>query len=247
MTIELRDVTVRRGDRTVLADLDLTVDAGVLTAIVGPNGAGKSTMLGVIAGDLAPQRGRVTIDGRDIHGLAPRDAARVRAFLAQDHPGGIEFTVKTVVGFGRHAVGEFDDPVVDRSIEAVGVGHLAMRRFRDLSGGEQRRVSIARVLAQDAPTLLMDEPTDSLDLGHADLVMATAARVAAEGKTVLVTSHDLNVAARHADRIVLVVDGRIAASGAPNEVLTADLLSSVYHTEVRILPHPDTGAPVVFL
>ncbi len=246
-TVVCEALAVTLGDREVLHGIDLHVQAGELVAIVGPNGAGKSSLMRSMAGDLKPTTGSVTIDGKEICTLTPDDASSLRSFLSQSHTSASHFTVETVVGFGQFGEPNPDPQAVGLAMERVGVSHLATRPFDELSGGEQRRVAVARVLCQNAPVVLLDEPTDSLDLGHAELVMATAADEAQRGRTVVATSHDLNVAARHAATMVLMADGHVARMGTPNEVLDPSLLSRVYATAVRVIPHPESGVPVVFI
>ncbi len=245
--LEIGSLSVILGDRTVLTDLSLTVNGGEFVAVVGPNGSGKSTLLRTIAGDLVPTHGSVQIDGVNPATVDAATAAAIRSYLPQAHVTDIGFDVATVVGFGAYTSDGIEEPRerVRASMHRVGVTDLADRPFRELSGGEQRRVTIARVLCQDAPVVLLDEPTDSLDLGHADRVMSVAADEASIGRIVVSTSHDLNVAGRHASSMVLMHNGRIIKSGTPSEVLDADLLSDVYETTVTILLHPTTGTPVV--
>jgi iron complex transport system ATP-binding protein len=162
----------------------------------------------------------------------------------------IPYPARTVVGFGTH-LSTLDrssqEAMVQRALTDLGIDDLADRRVGSLSGGERRRVAIARTLAQDAQVVILDEPTDSLDLGHADEVMALLADLAGTGRTVVASSHDLNLAARHGKRIVMMDAGRIVADGSPPEVLTPALLAATYRCDVRVIPHPDDGHPVVYL
>lgn len=247
MTIVLTGVTVARGDRVALTGVDLTIEPGEFVSVVGPNGSGKTTLLQSMAGDLVPTEGSVHIDGRSIGDMKPAEAARVRAFLGQDRASGVGFDVASVVGFGAFISDGISEPRdrVAAAMARTAITELAHRRHDQLSGGEQRRVAIARVLCQDAPVVLLDEPTDTLDLGHAGAVMNIAREEAADGKTVVASSHDLNIAARFADRMVLLSRGRIVAVGSPEEVLTAERLSEVYQTDVMVVAHPTAGTPLV--
>lgn len=245
--IRIRNLELQRGGRTVVSRLDLDIVAGQVTAIVGPNGAGKSSLLAAMVGDLPPHRGSVTVADSNVSALRPDEAARLRSFLSQDHPSDIDYPVETVVGFGTYSSEVDAEEAIETAMQAVGIVHLSGRPFDQLSGGEQRRTMIARVLAQRSPVILMDEPTDSLDLGHAELVMQAASAESSRGNTVVITSHDLNIASRHSNRIILLTNGNVAADGTPAEVLTETNLSSIYKAQVRVLPHPDTGHPVVFL
>ena len=202
-------------DRALVNDVDLELRPGELLAIVGPNGAGKSTLCGILAGDLPPTAGEVEICGQPLRGTKPGDLARLRSMLSQ------------------HAM------------QGVQVSHLADRIYSTLSGGEQRRVSIARVLAQDAPVVLLDEPSAALDIGHQQLVMSLCRQLADEGRCILAVLHDLNLAGAYADRVMVMSDGRVVASGAPEEALRPELLSTVFNQEVIVIRHPQTNAPVV--
>lgn len=248
--IEIRDLDVRLGGTPVLLGLTVTIDPGALVCIVGPNGAGKTTLLRTLAGETAPSAGRISVDGRTPADLTIPDRARLRAYLAHSERSDIPYPARTVVGFGTH-LSTLDGPgqtaMVDRALEDMEIADIADRRVASLSGGERRRVAIARTLAQDAHIVVLDEPTDSLDLGHADVVLAHLARLAAGGRTIVVSSHDLNLAARHADRILVMSRGRIVADGAASEVLVPELLSDVYRCEVRVMRHPDDGSPIIFL
>jgi iron complex transport system ATP-binding protein len=248
--VQAEGLTYVADGTTILDTVTITVQPGEFACVVGPNGAGKTTFLQVLAGDLAPTDGRVTVSDADPARSGVADRARVRAFLAQSERSDVPFPVRTVVGFGTHLSSldrEGQDALVSEAMGTLGIDHLSDRIMSSLSGGEQKRVAIARTFAQDAPVILLDEPTDSLDLAHADAVMARSRRYATEGRTVVVTSHDLNLAARHADRIVVLDGGRVVADGSPTIVLDAALLSQVYECTIRVMPHPDDGRPVVFL
>lgn len=246
IAIVVDQLEVTLGTRVVLSGIDLRIEPGELVAVVGPNGAGKSSLMRSLAGDLTPSSGTVKVGGRHISSLSVSDAANLRSFLSQTHTAASHFTVSTIVGFGRFGASA-DSDKVHEAMERVGVSDLADRPFDELSGGEQRRVTVARILCQDAPVMLLDEPTDSLDLGHAELVMATAAAEANSGKTVVTTSHDLNVAARHATTMALLADGRVIRTGTPHQVLDPEVLSEVYATPVNVVEHPTSGVPVVIV
>ena len=250
MLAELSDITVARGGRTVLRGVSLTVSAGEVVAVVGPNGAGKSTLVSVLAGDLAPVSGTVTVDGRPVGRWRPKELALRRSVLPQHTAVAFPFTVAQVVAMGRApwartASAAEDDDAIAEAMAVTEVTEFAGRTFSTLSGGERARVALARVLAQRTPVLLLDEPTAALDLRHQDLVLSVAAARAADGCGVLAVLHDLNLAAAYADRVAILADGRLRACGPPGEVLTADLLTEVDHREVEVMAHPRTGTRLV--
>ncbi|MGW4325210.1 heme ABC transporter ATP-binding protein [Nocardia sp. NPDC004573] len=254
VTVRASGVSVqRRGGgqaRRVLDGVDFEAVAGQVVALVGPNGAGKSTLLAVLAGELAPSAGTVELDGQPLAHWTTLDMARRRAVLPQTHTVGFPFTAREVVAMGRAPWvrterREHDEQQIAAAMAVTDVAHLATRSFPTLSGGERARVALARVLAQDTATLLLDEPTAALDLGHQEAVLRLAAERAAVGAAVVVVLHDLGVAAAYADRVAVLDAGCIAADGPPREVLTTELLTKVYQHPVEVLDHPVTGAQLV--
>ncbi|CAM5558620.1 hemin import ATP-binding protein HmuV [Streptomyces pilosus] len=246
---EAEGLTVRLGAREVLADVGVRVRAGEVLALVGPNGAGKSTLLSVLAADLPPTAGCVRIHGRPASDWSVPELALRRAVLPQSASLSFPFTVGEVVRMGRapwtSARPEDDEAAVAGAMAATEVTGLAARPFSALSGGERARVALARVLAQCAPLLLLDEPTAALDLRHQELVLRLCRERALAGDAVVVVLHDLGLAAAHAHRVAVLRAGRVAADGPPREVFTRGLLSRVYEQPVEVFPHPRTGAVVV--
>ncbi|MFK0222556.1 heme ABC transporter ATP-binding protein [Streptomyces vinaceus] len=247
---EAAGLRVRLGGREVLAGIDLTARAGEVLALVGPNGAGKSTLLAALSADLPAAGGLVRIDGRPVGDWAAPDLALRRSVLPQSAEMSFPFPVGDVVRMGRapwagtgHA--DADEEAVAAAMAATEVAGFAARPFSALSGGERARVALARVLAQQAPLMLLDEPTAALDLRHQELVLRICRERAAAGDAVVVVLHDLGLAAAHADRAAVLHDGRIAAEGPPAEVFGGELLSRVYRQPVEVLPHPRTGIPLV--
>lgn len=243
-------VTVRRDGKPLLDDVSLTVRAGELIAIVGPNGAGKSTLLSVLSGDSRPDSGTVTLFGGDGSTWSDVEAAMRRAVLLQQVTVSFPFTVAEIVAMGRAPwistpCEDHDQAAISSAISIADVGHLTDRRFNTLSGGEQARVALARVLAQRAQLTFLDEPTAALDLRHEEIVLRAMCAQAAADDAVVVVLHDLNLAAAYADRMVLLADGRIAADGSPAEVCESSLLSSVYQYPIEIIQHPDGSTPIV--
>lgn len=246
----LRGVTVTIGGTTVLDAVDLDIGYGRVVCLVGPNGAGKSTLLGVLAGDVRPAHGTVTLDGTALESWAPAMLARARAVLLQSPQVAFAFPAGDVVEMGRapwigQCTAEEDERALTAAIRETDVGHLRHRPYPELSGGERARVALARVLAQDTPVMLWDEPTAALDLRHQEDVLRTARRLAAERRAVVVVLHDLSLAAAYADEVVVLDRGRVVVHASPTEALTAGTVERVYATKVHVLEDPSTGRPLV--
>jgi len=242
LMLHVAKASVRLGGRPLLHEVDLRLGAGELVALVGPNGAGKSTLLSLLAGDLAPDTGAVTLDGIDLAAWKHLELARRRAVLPQEHRLAFGFSAVDVVRMGRAPWARTpregdDDTVVASAMARTEVLDLAERAFPTLSGGEKARVAFARVIAQETPLVLLDEPTAALDLRHQDQVLAEARRLAHHGEAVVAVVHDLSVAAAYADRICVLHRGRLVADGPPAEVLTAELVGEVYEHPVDVLHH----------
>jgi iron complex transport system ATP-binding protein len=239
-TLVAAGVSLELGGASVLSGVDLSVTAGELVALVGPNGAGKSTLLGVLAGDLEPDAGSVELDGRPLARHHARELARQRAVLLQRQGLAFGFRVEDVVRMGRapwyRTPAEADDDrVVSDSMARTEVTPFALRLYPTLSGGEQARVSFARILAQAAPVLLLDEPTAALDIRHQEVLLGVARAAAGHGAAVVVVLHDLALAAAYADRVCVLSRGTVAADGPPASVLTGELLTEVYEYPVRVV------------
>ncbi len=243
-------IAVELGGRRVLDGVDFVARAGEVVALVGPNGAGKSTLLHVLTGDVEPAAGRVELDGRALDAWSPGELALRRSVLPQQNAVTFPFTVEQVVRMGRApwlgtAGEERDDEQVAAALAVADVGHLVDRPVPRLSGGERARVAFARVLAQDTALLLLDEPTAALDVHHQEMTLAMVRARVGDGAGAVVVLHELSHAAAHADRIVVLSEGRVAADGAPAGVLQPDLLSEVYGHAIEVVRHPRTGALLV--
>ncbi|WP_307381280.1 heme ABC transporter ATP-binding protein [Microbacterium sp. W4I20] len=253
MTVGLRGegLTVRIGEgRAILEDASIDIRAGEIHALVGPNGAGKTTLFGVLAGDVTTQAGEVTLDDRPIGSWRPRTLAQQRAVLLQENTVTFPFSAEQVVRMGRTPwartpAADDDDSVVASAMELTEVTALSARAVTSLSGGERARVALARVIAQSTGILLLDEPTAALDLKHHEDVMRLIRSRADAGVAVAIVLHDLNSALAHADRVTLLSEGRVVASGPPAQVLTAPRIEEVYGQAVDVFPHPITGVPLV--
>ena len=237
----------------VLHDVSLTLAPGELVGLIGPNGCGKSTLLRCLTRTLRIVSGSITLDGRDLMAWSPREAACRIAFVPQQEAALFEFTVRDLVLMGRHPhlqrwKGETDSDyrIVHDALASADLLHLADRPVTRLSGGEHRRVLLARALAQQTPLLLLDEPTAHLDVTHqVDLLTLVREQTRGEGQGALAALHDLNQAAEFCDRLVLMCDGRIVAAGEPEAVLTPANLRSAYNADARIGCNPATGRPML--
>ena len=255
MTHHLRAEGISLGyDRTpIIENLDLTVVAGAITVIVGANASGKSTLLKGLARLIKPDAGQVTLNGRNIATLPGKTVTTIVGLLPQQPlaPDGI--TVADLVGRGRYPhQGWFrqwsstDDEIVAAAMTATNTHELAARRLEDLSGGQRQRAWIAMALAQDPEILLLDEPTTFLDVTHQiEVLDLLLERNRERGTTVVMVLHDLNLAARYADHLVVMRAGRIVANGAPAETLTAEIVWHAFDLAARIVPDPVCGAPMV--
>lgn len=249
-SLAARGLSVTIDGARLLDEVDFEARPGELHALLGPNGAGKSTLLGALAGDVTPSAGTASLDGRPLATWKLRELARVRAVLLQQHEVFFPFTVREVVEMGRApwrgtAAEDDDERMIAEAMALTDITALASRAVPSLSGGERARAALARVLAQGASTLMLDEPTAALDLKHQEDVMRLARERAASGDTVIVVLHDLNVAAAYADRVTLLQRGRVVASGEPRAVLTAERIAAVYGQAVEVLEHPRTGTPLI--
>ncbi len=240
-------------DQPVIRGIDLDVGEGEFLGLIGPNGCGKSTLIRAITGVVPVLAGRVEVQGRDIRSLSRRQVAQLLGVVPQETAGGFDFAVREVVAMGRHAyLDRFHGPrradleAVDTALRLTGMDHLASRSVLELSGGERQRVIVARALAQTPRILLLDEPSNHLDINHQVEVFDLMAQLNEEqGLTLVCVTHDLNFAGAYCDRLLLMDDGRARACGPPAAVLTEALISEVYRLPVRIEAGATDGLPRV--
>jgi iron complex transport system ATP-binding protein len=235
-----------RGGLPAIKSVDLQVNRGEVLAVVGPNGSGKSTLMAVLAGWLQPQHGRVELAERPLQQWPARQRARRLAYLPQQVAPLYDLSVDELVATGRYPqqtgwAGQdaTDRAAVEQALAATDTADLATRSYSTLSGGERQRVLVASILAQEPEVLLLDEPTGSLDLHHRVQVFRLLRNAATAGRGVAVVTHDLNLAALFADRVVLLVAGQVVMVGPPGEVLGQQILEQAYGAELVVLPHPD--------
>lgn len=251
--LRVEALQIRRGRKIVLADVTLELVPGQVLGVLGPNGAGKSTLLGALSGELQPDQGTVWLDQQALKSWSGSQRAQRLAVLPQASTLDFAFRVEEVVGMGRlpHQTGHLrDDQIISAALQAADVGHLSGRSYLALSGGERQRVHLARVLAQLWPgeagqTLLLDEPTSMLDPLHQHTTLQAIRSFADRGAAVLVILHDLNLAARYCDRILLLEDGRPHALDTPSKVLRPEPLKAVFGLDVLVQPHPERGHPLI--
>lgn len=253
--LQLEAVTAGYGDRTAIHTLDLIVRSGEVVGLVGPNGSGKTTVVRVASRTLPPRAGHVRVDGRNPYAMPAREAARLVAVVPQEFAPTFSFTVLEVILMGRSPYlspwgggGARDYQRAREAAESVRVQHLADRPVEELSGGEKQRVVLAQALAQDAPVLLLDEPTTHLDVRHVVGILDIVRGLAVPGeKAVLAIFHDLNLASAYCDRLVALDLGTVVAEGPPEEVVTRKFIRDVYDVEGEVVPHFATGRPTVLL
>lgn len=255
MALLTSQVSVHLAGFDLLRDIDVVVEPGQVTAIVGPNGAGKSSLLKVLTGDITPTVGEVTLNNFFLREWDNERRARLLAVLGQQAPLDFPFTAAEVVALGRipHETGAARDrQIVKEALKMVDATYLDKRYYTQMSGGEKQRVQLARVLAQiwepvaDGPRyLVLDEPTSAFDLSHQQMTLDIVRHFATQGVGVLMVVHDLNLAARCADKMVVVTCGRIAAQGSPADVLTEKLVEDVFQVKAIISEHPVSKTPLV--
>lgn len=249
--IEIDSVSVSLGGVDVLEEVTLDVDTGEFVGLVGPNGSGKTTLLRTVNGALRPESGAVHVDGDEMATLSSRAGSRRVATVPQDTSTRFAFSVEDVVAMGRtphrdrFRNGPSPDEHVDGALARTETESLRDRRIDTLSGGERQRVFVARALAQDAPALVLDEPTASLDINHATRTLSLVRDLVDDGRAVLGAIHDLDAAARFCDQIAFLHDGSVLAMGPPEDVLTSEALATTFDTEAVVTRNPVTGSPAV--
>lgn len=251
--LRIEALSVSYGLRRVLHEVSLTVENGEVLALIGPNGAGKSTLVRAVSGVVPAQGGSARKNGTNLLTAPAGERARIISVVPQVASLPPAFTVWETVLLGRTPylnflgqVSSADEDIARQSLQRVDALDLIDRRVGELSGGEQQRVLLARALAQSTPILLLDEPTSHLDLHHQVGLLELVRALAHDDKlAVLVALHDLNLAARYADRIALMVEGRVTALGSPAEVLRPELISQAYHLPVQVIPNPLDQSPLV--
>ena len=242
MSIKVNHLSFGYGQQEVLEDISFSVEKGEFLSVLGPNGAGKSTLFRCILGILSGYTGEVLMDGTDVKKMSVRQLAKQIAYIPQSSHPVFHYSVFDIVLMGRtnnlsvfKSPGKEDIQACLKAMEKVGIGHLKERCFHKLSGGEQQLVLIARALAQDAPVLMLDEPTANLDFGNQLMVLKQAKALTAEGYTVIQTTHHPEQSYLFSDRILALQKGRVVACGTPAEVLTEETIKTLYQVNVDVV------------
>jgi iron complex transport system ATP-binding protein len=251
--LEVDNLSFSYGRHPALERVSLSVETGEIVVVIGPNGSGKSTLIRALSGALSGYQGTVRVGGANLHTMSATQRARLVAVVPQARSLPPVFSVFQCVLMGRTPylgwlghTSQTDIHHVWDALEQTECLEMAERSVGELSGGEQQRVLLARALAQDTRVLLLDEPTTHLDLHHQSALLNLVRSLAGRQKlAVLMVLHDLNLASLYSDRVVLLVDGQLRAVGSPEQVLTEQNLSQVYHVPVHVLPHPDYGSPLI--
>ncbi|WP_276480507.1 heme ABC transporter ATP-binding protein [Paraflavitalea pollutisoli] len=255
--ITAQNISFRVGQKTILHKLSFALRPGTLSVVLGQNGAGKSTLLKILSGEQKPSEGLVLLGQDDLHKVSTAALAHRRAVLSQQYPTALPFAAEEIVMMGRYPhfnnkPAAIDHTIVHECLDEMQVGAFARRSYQTLSGGEQQRVQMARVLAQlrdkgvqESKLLLLDEPTASMDCLHQQLCLRKAKELAGSGYCVLVILHDLNLAAQFADFILLMKHGKIIATGTPREVLRPGPIAEAYDMEVNVLDYDEYDFPIL--
>ncbi len=249
------NLSVARDHRVIVHALNFAVPPGTFLVVAGPNGTGKTSLLRALSGELAAAAGRVLFSGRDIRDIPHRTLAAKRVFLAQHSECRLPFLAREMVLLGAESAGHRGlaaRRLATKAMHLAGVSHLEGRTMSKLSGGEQQRVHWARTLAQldnrtEGSAIFLDEPVSSLDLAHQHELLTLSRALARAGAAVVAVLHDLNLAARYADHILLLHEGRAHSHGSPAHVLTPETIAQVFGVRTRIFTHPDNPSPVILV
>jgi iron complex transport system ATP-binding protein len=250
--LDVQDLAFAYRHQPVFDHVSFALHPGEVVGLVGPNGSGKSTLLRLLLGILPAQHGHILLDGTPICSLSRKAIARYAAFVPQDTAIDVAFTTRDIVAMGRNPyLGRFqpetpdDRAAIEWALAATATQHLTARFVQELSGGERQRVMLARALAQQAPLLLLDEPTANLDVAHQLEMLSQIQSVVHDNRGALIALHDFNLAARFCDRILMLADGHLVAQGKPEAVITEDHLATYFHIRAKVRWEPDIGGLVV--
>jgi iron complex transport system ATP-binding protein len=255
LKLELKNLSLSYNHHNVVTDLSFSLSPGELVGLIGPNGCGKTSIIKALSRVLTPRSGEIVLDGKPLHLISRHNLARCIGVVPQNPNLPDTFTVSEVVLLGRNPHLGFlrtesskDLAIASWAMERTGISNLAGRKIGELSGGERQRVTIARVLAQEPESILLDEPTANLDINHQVEILDLIKGLCREKNiAVLIALHDLNIASQYCDRLILIKEGRVHAEGPPREVITAVNINEVYGAANFVYPHPENNLPVVLL
>lgn len=246
--IELKNLSIGYGNKSVLQDVNAKINKGEIVGIIGCNGAGKSTLLKTIRGLLPKQSGEILYFGRKVESFSEKELAREVAYLQQNVEVGFGYTGKDIVLAGRYPYMKWwkgesisDEELALKCMEYTGTKELAERPVNEVSGGQKQRILLAKVLAQQTPILFLDEPTTGLDMVYQEEIFRFSQALAEMGKTILMVVHELNLAAKYCSRIILLGEGTVIADGRPDNVFTEKILSKAYNAPVRVIRSHNTN------
>lgn len=252
MILQCRDLSYQINDKRLIQNINLELKGGELIGLVGPNGSGKTTLLRCLSGYLTPSSGQVFLQGEPITKIPSRRRAKFLSYITQENNQAFDFTVMEILRMGAFAhlgywgnPGKSLDDRAQRALDFVGLPHMKNRYFNQLSGGEKQLVLFARALVQDARVLLLDEPTSNLDMRHELELLELARELCSQGKSVMVSLHNLDRAAEYCHRILLLDQGKLQALGTPHEVFQKERLEQVYQTPLRVGTNPETGSLMI--
>ncbi len=251
--LNVTDISITRGNKQIIEQVSFALPSGTVMGVLGTNGAGKSTLLAGISGEIPTRTGKVALNGRSLNEWPAIERAKQMAVLPQSAQLNFAFTVSEVVAFGRlpHKTGaQKDREIIETVLALTDTQYLAQRNYLELSGGERQRVHLSRILAQlwpitDQSVLLLDEPTSMLDPLHQHTLLKIVRQCASEGAAVVIILHDLNLAARYCDRILLLDDGKVYVDDAPCHALTTSNIEHIFGLPVSISHHPTLGCPLI--
>lgn len=254
ITLSANRLTHKFHHKTAVHDVQVSIEPGKIYSIIGPNGCGKSTLLKMLARQLKPKSGEVLLDGNNLYRMAPAQAAKVMALLAQNNDK-VDLTVEQLISYGRsphksllEKMNENDQRIIEWAMEQTHVRHLIGRNVATLSGGERQRVWIAMAIAQQPSMLFLDEPTTYLDVSHQLEVLETIKELNRKhGVTIVMVLHDMTHAAACSDEIIVMHEGKIYNSGVPTEIMTANMFRQVFQVEARMYTDPEDGKTVYVL
>lgn len=233
-TLEIRKLKAGYSKKTILKNLSLSFDRGKLYALIGPNGSGKTTLLKTILKETKIQDGSIQIENKELSSISQKELSKYLSFVPQKAIVPEDFTVEEVLEMASYASKAITEASIQKALELCGIAHLGKRKAMELSGGELQLVLLARCISLDTPIILLDEPASSLDINNQQILLSLTKKLAKEGKTIIMTVHDLNSVFHYADEVIILKDGELYSRGKTEEVMTETMLKEVYKTNAKI-------------